>query len=842
MYYTNIENLVKSLSLSESNLKTSNEEIKNLSKKLKDLQKKNSLLKDDNKYLETIHNINQDDIRNCNAQIKELESQKKANDKKIINLRKKNEDLKIKKQTKIKENKNIINNIKDLSKTLGINLIDYNLEEENKIDNISKNENNNIVIKDIEEIQKNKINYELQFIELKEKCNKFHNDIEQHKLIRDNYKEYLHEINDQMNIFKDTLNISKINNENININNNINNLDDIYKQIDKISDALFKLDEIIFIIKNIFGENIENLLNNIQKNLINIDKKEYQSEQNLKDIIINIKRQLEEIQNICYIFEENNKNFFDKNKNIEKEINILNKKINIINEQNKKKENQELNNINNDIYSNDNINEGDFQLDQSFLYGIKDKFYITGLLFANREEDSIENYIDQPKLIRKRWHEICYVYDDYDLYDIYYDIKAVGLSNNSYFPTCSHGFKYNTKIEIQTLVINGIESNYKYKGHSIEFKINLYNLKTANIYICYKEYKDLNRLTLGEREERNIYRSEYYGLSKLLAGQVAKFSLILKGSFDIVNFKDYFLIKNNKNLNEIEYSWGGVVPSEGKRTLIMFSKNKANYSFKSIYKIHSYQNIKKTTLYIPIEFVGGNNEIINITASSLQTKDIILDEERRQYIVKFKNIGDKKGEFIIEGKLRNKCKGEWLVDITDEEIDKMIPEEDKLCKPQLKKIAKKIIEDFDKYNKNKDFKFLDYMKIALWVKNNIKYDLNYIGKMEYSAIDIYNMKVGVCHHFTKLSNALLYSLGYKVIYISGYVIKNNKEFDADSGHAWSLIKINNKWYPFDSTWGIISGKLPVGHIFEFFFSKGFHIKGNDHIEFDKGNIIGKFIK
>ena len=104
------------------------------------------------------------------------------------------------------------------------------------------------------------------------------------------------------------------------------------------------------------------------------------------------------------------------------------------------------------------------------------------------------------------------------------------------------------------------------------------------------------------------------------------------------------------------------------------------------------------------------------------------------------------------------------------------------------------------------------------------------------------MKVGICHHFTKLSNALLYSLGYKVIYISGYVIKNNRKFDENSGHAWSLIKINNKWYPFDSTWGIISGKLPVGHIFEFFFSKGFHIKGNDHIEFDKGNIIGKFIK
>lgn len=121
--------------------------------------------------------------------------------------------------------------------------------------------------------------------------------------------------------------------------------------------------------------------------------------------------------------------------------------------------------------------------------------------------------------------------------------------------------------------------------------------------------------------------------------------------------------------------------------------------------------------------------------------------------------------------MQNKCKGEWLVDLSNEEIEKQIPKEDILCKPQLKQIAKKIIEDFDKNNKDNDFKFLDYMKIGIWVYKNIKYDYNYIGKTEMSSIDIYNIKRGVCHHFTKLSNALLYSLGYKVLYISGYVCK-----------------------------------------------------------------------
>ena len=33
-------------------------------------------------------------------------------------------------------------------------------------------------------------------------------------------------------------------------------------------------------------------------------------------------------------------------------------------------------------------------------------------------------------------------------------------------------------------------------------------------------------------------------------------------------------------------------------------------------------------------------------------------------------------------------------------------------------------------------------------------------------------------------------------------------------HAWSLINVNGKWYPFDATWGILSGKLAVCHVFQ----------------------------
>ena len=53
-----------------------------------------------------------------------------------------------------------------------------------------------------------------------------------------------------------------------------------------------------------------------------------------------------------------------------------------------------------------------------------------------------------------------------------------------------------------------------------------------------------------------------------------------------------------------------------------------------------------------------------------------------------------------------------------------------------------------------------------------------------------------------------------MVYVGGYAIKDNIAFSDDDGHAWSLIKVNGEWLPFDSTWGIFSGKLPLCHVFD----------------------------
>ena len=107
-------------------------------------------------------------------------------------------------------------------------------------------------------------------------------------------------------------------------------------------------------------------------------------------------------------------------------------------------------------------------------------------------------------------------------------------------------------------------------------------------------------------------------------------------------------------------------------------------------------------------------------------------------------------------------------------------------------------------------------------------------------MEIINKKLGICKQYTILFNALLYSLGYKCIYVSGFVIQDKISFNKNDAHAWSLVKINGKWLPFDATsdWGIFTGKLPVGHIFQNYFCKGESIEKTLN---SKVNISGNFV-
>ena len=95
-----------------------------------------------------------------------------------------------------------------------------------------------------------------------------------------------------------------------------------------------------------------------------------------------------------------------------------------------------------------------------------------------------------------------------------------------------------------------------------------------------------------------------------------------------------------------------------KLTEITLSKKEATQSFCFYSKLLVPSFLKNTKYYSTIRFIGGNNDIINISVESSQSSNIIVDEENREYIVEYMNTTYKEAEFCIKGELINKCKGE----------------------------------------------------------------------------------------------------------------------------------------------------------------------------------------
>ena len=104
------------------------------------------LIKEINDNLQITHQSNLEDITLYSDKISKLKEQFKKNEEILLNLRKENEILKKEKvKTQIKEeNKNKINNIKDLSKSICLQII-KETKSNNMINNNTNTDNTNII-------------------------------------------------------------------------------------------------------------------------------------------------------------------------------------------------------------------------------------------------------------------------------------------------------------------------------------------------------------------------------------------------------------------------------------------------------------------------------------------------------------------------------------------------------------------------------------------------------------------------------------------------------------------------------------------------------------------------
>ena len=889
-----IPELRSQIELSNKLISQASKEIENLQTQAKfpGLRNKYKFIMIDNHKLKKSHQNNLADIKEYLTQLNELQKKLNSNKNIILSLTQENQNLKLKQESKkkaISPNKKI-RGASDLRQSFGFNL-KKNEKKENSHQNTQNaineedNEDDGPISKEsrkaeFEKLLKNKYEIENNFKNNQIKIINFSKELDNEKTYVVNYSNYIESLNNQMRRFNQQLRVSVVGEEQFNFYNlSGGKMKQLTKQIEETDFIIKQVNDEMHTLKIRTLKKAENIIRNTQTKLEEINNNKKLSyyflsvrmdsiidlTENLKKIVeavvqrslASIKFQREKIQKCINNLKINIETFMNSFKEGKKKMNDAIRKtlrktgktiFNSINKSLRNEEDDENDAIYDKIEEEQDEDVDDNIIRGSTLIGINDfgkniDLFKTRILFQDKNINE-ENKIREAKILRKNWHEVCYVYDNYNMHDIHFEIKAVGLGPFSFFNSCSLGFYMGKDIEILDLEINGKKSRYNYDDYCLDLNITLKNLQTAKIYLKYKEKPKFESMTKSEKLKYAFFRQEYFGLSEALSGQMGKYSLILKGSFEITSFKDNFFIQNEQNKNEKEYIWGGKVPPGGKRTLVKLSKNEAIWEFNCNTQIMSRRGeLKNTVLKVPLGFVGGNNDIIKMDYSSPQTKNIVVDEENRIYEIKYKNSGYGTGDFIVKGQIKNRCKGEWDVDLSDDIIEKNFPAQDKKDKAILEKIARKIIQDFDRDNKDTMFNFMDFTKIGKWVHTNIKYDLNYSGRTEMSAMDIYNKRVGVCHHMTRLANALLYSIGYKVIYINGFACESSAEFDQNSGHAWSLIQINGKWYPFDATWDILSGKLPVCHVFQGFFGRSIQVIGTDAAVFGRNNVeYGKFIK
>ena len=681
------------------------------------------------------------------------------------------------------------------------------------------NNNDEVIIDvDYQEVQN-------RFNEIQKSISIYFKDIEEKINLIPKFQTFLDKLNSDLNQNIDIMNISII--DSYKKENNINvDFDEKSIKLKDISDKINDFKNNIEDIKNNTFKKVENLYELIQNSL---------NERKYNDITNNNLKELEEINKKL----KDKKVIYDiKKEEIEKDAEEIQKIVKNYSKSTQLiiKSAEEILKLNSDeIKLSSRFVKNSMLLDLKEYLNSNNNFNSINLF----KEDDNENQECQ-NLLRKNWDEKCYIYEDYDLHDVNYELKAVGLPPNAFYNSTSFPFYIGISVEIIEFEIDGKKTEYEYENYSLKFKIMLKNMESNKIHIIYKEKPPSSNENQGESREKKFYRSRYYGIDINNIGQMAIFTLIIKCDFEVISFDKLFFVK----INDKEYKWGGKVPPEGKRTLVNLSKSTGKFNFEKKAKIESGNNkpLVKTKLTVPFAFQGGNNEILKLEYSSQQTNKIESKNESKKYEINFENIQETYGEFIIKGELMNKCKGEWICDLTDEEIEKQIPEDYKNNKEKFKEIAEQIIKNYDEVHKDDEIKVTDIYKIGKWVKENIKYNISYKGKNTITAFETYNIKEGVCHHFTKLFNAFLYSLGFKCIYVSGYAIENKDYFSSENGHAWSLIKINGKWLPFDATWGIFTGKLPVSHIFCSYFAEGIKTNGTDLISIKPCEIRGQFLE
>lgn len=400
-------------------------------------------------------------------------------------------------------------------------------------------------------------------------------------------------------------------------------------------------------------------------------------------------------------------------------------------------------------------------------------------------------------------------------------ITTINLGDNSFLATYSFSINLpeGQSLELITnsctkvkesdgeLTNEDCSSDLTQDGQKYTFTYNYKLYKEESININYK-------IKIKKNVKEILYKQESISIPKMYPDATCNYTFIIPDNYVSLGLKNNLLNKESQN----KYTYTGDCPKdEAISDVIRFTPKESLWKAETSFILESSSEIdENVTLTFPRYYKGGKikNKIFKIFSyekEELKESDLIIDEKLLKVELPGKN--NKKIGVDLYTSFSNKLNDDFSVYFSE---DKYQINEGNID-GEIKAKAEEIINDAN--SKYKDYP--NYYKIGQFVFSHIQYDLNNKGK-DFTPLQIYQQKKGVCEHYTILYNAMLNAIGIKTLYISGWafdknVISGNKN---TLGHAWTAALIGDKWMELDATWGLFEG-IPAGHILKNFDKETF---------------------
>ncbi len=397
----------------------------------------------------------------------------------------------------------------------------------------------------------------------------------------------------------------------------------------------------------------------------------------------------------------------------------------------------------------------------------------------------------------KEWHQENIFDGSGQTIDINLLMKVYGLKKGYFYNNWSYNFPKNRDIDfIEGDVLNSNDSNVEFNKNSNSLKFTFKKAFNGDeIFIKFK-YR------VNNHSDDKYTRTEYVYIPPFAVDAKASISV------DLNKIGDLSLFSNNEKFECIDKicTWVGNVEKNGFLNVFELSQNKARWLVTTKLNITNNMPLGNLSVKLPLYYVGGGNNVLNLKISNNQNENIDYKNIRYDddYIyVDFVDFQENEAFVKVEEIIENNydTKKYWIKELDPNKSVKIDSETSLLLSSVINIIRENNVGDEP-----------IHIAIAKWVYNNIIYNKD-LSDDNLSTKEVFLRKEGVCRHISNLYSDMLRSINIPAVAVSGLAF--DKKTNSFEPHSWTIVYYNGEWLPIDPTWNLYSGKLPISHIFTY---------------------------